>query len=67
MKASSLLLIPALTVLFAVQSCAQDITIKEKIGQVENGLLPPVQTEGQAAYNINDRMAFYHVKHSRCT
>lgn len=41
---------------------SQDHSLDEKIKQVENGLMPPVQTEGQTSYNINERMAFYHIQ-----
>jgi CubicO group peptidase (beta-lactamase class C family) len=62
MKASALLLIPAFTFFITINGCAQEATVKEKINQVESGLLPRVQTEGEGAYTINDRMEFYHVK-----
>ncbi|MBC7400673.1 MAG: serine hydrolase [Mucilaginibacter sp.] len=62
MRLLTLILISAFLFPFTINGFAQDATIKEKIQQVENGLVPSMQTEGPTSYNINERMAFYHIK-----
>ncbi len=62
MKLRVLLSVSAFLLFFSFNGCAQQTGVKDKIQQVENGLAPPVQTEGEATYNINERMAFYHIQ-----
>jgi CubicO group peptidase (beta-lactamase class C family) len=61
MKLPILLSVSAFLLVFSFNGCAQQTGVKDKIQQVENGLVPAVQTEAEA-YNINERMAFYHIQ-----
>jgi CubicO group peptidase (beta-lactamase class C family) len=57
-------LLPALALLLFIQldACAQSANTQDKIQQVEKNLVSNIQIEGEAPYNITDRMAYYHIK-----